>query len=390
MEQEEFTLGGKFRLTAVILLLLVSILILVPAPTYMLWELEIATTEWSTYLAIFALVLLVPGWKYGRYSLMSSLLALMVFCISALPLIRALEVGETLQADLESAFGPAAPRQIEGAPALIKPITLRLLLSDPAAPYVEVQTVNYAPRVSGFLQMDLYKSTVLPAPRPVVIVVHGGSWQGGDRTDLPDLNYYLAARGYYVAAIDYRLAPQFKNPAQTEDLNDAIDYLKRNASPLGVDPKRIALLGRSAGGHLVLLSAYTKRDPNVKGVVALYPPTDQIYGYQNPSRIIPARQILRDYIGGTPQSHPREYMANSPVGFVDANSPPTLLIHGTKDELVSVRQSAMLAERLAAKDRPHLMIELPWATHGCDYVFNGPCGQLSTYAIERFLAAVLR
>ncbi|MBA3657348.1 MAG: alpha/beta hydrolase, partial [Gemmatimonadaceae bacterium] len=267
MEQEEFTFGGKIRLTAVILLLLVSILILIPAPTYTLWKLEIGTNEWSTYLAIFALALLVPGWKRGRYSLISSLLALMVFCISALPLIRALEVGETLQADLESAFGPAVPRQIDGAPALIKPITLRLLLSNPAAPNVDVQTVNYASRVSGFLRMDLYKSTVLPAPRPVVIVVHGGSWNSGDRTDLPDLSYYLAARGYYVAAIDYRFAPQFKNPAQTEDLNDAIDYLKLHAGPLGVDPNRIALIGRSAGGHLVLLSAYTKHDPSIKGVV---------------------------------------------------------------------------------------------------------------------------
>ncbi len=390
MEQDEFTFGGKVRLTAVILLLLVCVLIVIPAPAYLLWELEIAVTEWSYYLAIFSLLLLLPGWRYGRFSLTSSLLALLCFCTSALPLIRAVEVGGTLKAELERAFGPVVPREIAGAPALIKPITLRLLLSAPLSPNVDVQSLNYGSRPSGFLRLDLYKSAVLPGPRPLVIVVHGGSWHGGDRTDLPDLNYYLAARGYDVAAISYRFAPEFKNPAQTDDLNEAIGYLKMNASPLGIDPKRIALIGRSAGGHMVLLSAYTLHDPAIRGVVAFYPPTDQLYGYQNPSSLIPSRQILRDYLGGTPQEMPREYMTNSPVGNVSSDSPPTLLIHGSKDELVSVRQSRMLDERLAAKDRPHLLMELPWATHGCDYVFNGPCGQVSTYAIERFLAAVLR
>lgn len=390
MDQEEFTTGRKLRLGSAILLLLVSLLILFPAPTYFLWELEIAATEWSYYLAIFALVLLIPGWRGGRYSIASSVIALTVFFISALPLIRAFRTSDTLTADLERVFGPAVPRSVKGAPALPKPITLRHLLSAPNSPDVEVTSINYAAHVSGFLRLDLYRSMMLPGPRPLVIVVHGGSWAGGDRTDLPDLNYYLAARGYYVAAIDYRFAPEFKHPAQTEDVNDAIDYLKANAAPLGIDAQRIALIGRSAGGHLVLLSAYTKHDPAVRGVVAFYPPTDQLFGYQNPSPVIPSREILRNYLGGNPLSNPAAFTSSSPIRFVGADSPPTLLIHGAKDELVSVRQSQMLAERLTANDRPHLFIEMSWATHGCDYVFNGPCGQMSTFAIERFLASVLR
>jgi acetyl esterase/lipase len=75
---------------------------------------------------------------------------------------------------------------------------------------------------------------------------------------------------------------------------------------------------------------------------------------------------------------------------VSGSTVPTLLIHGEKDELVWVRQSERLDAKLAAAHRPHLFLKLPWATHGCDYNFNGPCGQISTYAIENFLGEVMR
>ena len=318
------------------------------------------------------------------------MIALLVFIIDVTPLLRAFTVAETLPARLDQSFGTVVPRSLPDAPTLRKPLTLRLLYEAPPAPRVDVKTLIYATRTSEFLRLDMYKSRAISSPSPVVIVVHGGSWHGGDREDLADLNFYLASRGYAVAAISYRFAPEFPDPAQTEDLNAAITYLKNNAAPLGIDPNMFALIGRSAGGHLVLLSAYKNADPAIRGVVALYPPTDQVFGYQNPSHIIDSRRILQDYLGGSPLSSPLAYIQNSPIRFVTATVPPTLLIHGTKDELVSVRQSRMLHERLDAKGRPNMLLELPWATHGCDYVFNGPCGQLSTYAIERFLAAVLR
>ena len=378
------------RLTAAIILLLLSILLVIPAPTYFLWKAEIAATEWSPYFAVIALALLLPGWRYGRFSMYSSMIALLVFCLDSTPLLRAFDIGRDLPSQLHGAFGEAVPRALPGAPALVKPITLRLLYEAPPAPDVEVRSMIYASRESGFLMLDLYKSRVISSPRPVVVVLHGGSWHGGNRNDLADLNFYLAARGYAVAAISYRFAPDFRNPAQTEDLNDAITFLKNNAAPLAIDPTQFALIGRSAGGHLALLSAYKNADPAIRGVVGLYAPVDQYYGYQNPSRVIASREILKDYLGGSPLERPRDYIDNSPISHVSSQSPPTLLIHGTKDELVSVKQSRMLRDRLKALGRPGLLVEMPWATHGCDYVFTGPCGQLTTYAVERFLAAVLR
>jgi acetyl esterase/lipase len=75
---------------------------------------------------------------------------------------------------------------------------------------------------------------------------------------------------------------------------------------------------------------------------------------------------------------------------VNSTTPPTLLIHGGRDELIGEEQSERLAVRLAAYGRQQFLLALPWATHGCDINFSGPCGQLSTYAIERFIAAVTK
>jgi acetyl esterase/lipase len=222
------------------------------------------------------------------------------------------------------------------------------------------------------------------------VVVHGGSWQGGDSTQLTALNRYLAARGYVVAAINYRLLPDHPFPAAHDDLRAAIDYLKRNASALGLDPQRIVLLGRSAGGQLALLVAYTAGDSAIRGAIGIYPAIDLAYAYDHPSdpRLLDGRAVVSAYLGGTPDQVPAAYAAASPTSFAGPHSPPTLLIHGGRDELVSPTQSRRLAALLAQASRPHLLLELPWATHGCDAHFSGPAGQVSTYAIERFLAAV--
>ena len=93
-------------------------------------------------------------------------------------------------------------------------------------------------------------------------------------------------------------------------------------------------------------------------------------------------------MGGSPARVEQAYFDASPINFVSAGSPPTLLIHGLRDELVPPDQSARLDDRLQKAGVKHLLVSLPWATHGCDRSFAGPCGQLTTYAVERFLDAV--
>ena len=241
------------------------------------------------------------------------------------------------------------------------------------------------------LRLDYYQPPKASRPSPCVIVIHGGSWRSGDSKQLAPLNPYLAARGYAVAAINYRLAPASRFPAARDDVIAAFNYLKSNADSLHLDPQRFVLLGRSAGGELALLVAYTQNDPAIRGVISFYGPTDMYWSYANPGNplVIDTHDILHAYLGGSPKDVPENYDAASPIQFIDTSTPPTLLIHGNRDELVSVRQSERLAERLAQAGAPHFLLHLPWATHAGDFNFSGPFGQISTYATERFLVAVM-
>ena len=137
------------------------------------------------------------------------------------------------------------------------------------------------------LELDLDRREAAPEPRPIVVAVHGGSWQRGDSSQLPAINRCLAARGYGVAAINDRLAPQHVFPAARDDVVAAVRYLQSHAAELGLDADRVVLLGRSAGGQLALSAAYGMADPAVRGVVALYAPSDMNWSWENAGRTRP-------------------------------------------------------------------------------------------------------
>jgi len=167
--------------------------------------------------------------------------------------------------------------------------------------------------------------------------------------------------------------------------------LKVYGTEIGVDPTRLALLGRSAGGQLALLAAYTANEPAIRGVVSVYGPTDLKFGYEQPApkSLLDTRGVLETYLGGSPAKADDAYFAASPINFVTASSPATLLIHGLHDSHVSPEESERLETRLLHSRVRNLFIRLPWATHACDWSFSGPCGQITTFAIERFLERVM-
>lgn len=375
-----------------LVLFLVSLLAIIPAPNYYAWELSILVTELGWVIALASLLVFLPGWWRTAWGRLAAGLAFAAFVLSISPLLRALPVARTLPAKLQSTFGAAQPKSLTGASARAKSFLARDWIIGVHTDKVRRDSVKYSASDGQQLGIDLYRPLNSGEALPLVVVVHGGSWRGGNRGELPGLDLYLAARGYGVASIDYRLAPKVHHPAASDDVDRAIRLLKANASQLQLDPTRIVLIGRSAGGQLALLTAYTSDDRSIRGVVAFYPPSDQNYGYAHPSNpaVINSGQVLEAFLGGTPTTIPNAYRESSPVNFVSASTPPTLLIHGAKDELVSVNQSDLLDARLEAAKRPHLFLRFPWATHGCDYFFNGLCGQISTYAIERFLSAVMK
>ncbi len=357
------------------------------------WQLSVAVTEWGHIPALIALLVFLPGWKRSIMGRISAVFAAAAIVLALSTFVRAISVARTLPEKLANAFGAAEPRAGLGAAPRPAPVVAADFFRGVPSPKVQIAALTYVVRDTTQLQLDLYRP-LHPTARvlPIALIIHGGSWAGGSRRDLSPLNRYLAARGYAVAAMSYRFAPEYPHPAASEDVHAAIHFLEGNARKLGVDASRIALIGRSAGAQLALLAAYTERDPAIRGVIGFYPPTDQLFGYEHPSntRIFSSSSVLRVFLGGTPQTVPVAYQSSSPINFVGPSTVPTLLIHGANDELVWIRQSERLDSALTAAHRPRFLLRLPWATHGCDFNFNGPCGQISTYAVERFLANILR
>jgi len=378
-------------LIVAVALFLLSLCAMIPPQTYMMWKLQVVTTEWGHFIAIVALLLflisLTRRSKTGRAAAVFSALAF--FCGASSSVMAALW-SRSIAGELRTSFGDHAPRTMAGATARTKPFAVTTLLTRPQFPEVRVTTELYSQHDGAPLELDIYTRDRAPTPAPIVMVLYAGSWRGGSKSDQPQLNRYLAARGYMVVAPNYRLVPRYHFPAQAEDVNAAIDYVKLNASRFGGDSTRIVLIGRSAGGQLALGAAYTKNDPSIRGVAGIYAPSDQKWGWDHPTnqRVYHSYVTLWEFLTGDPKRVPGQYRAASPINFVGATTVPTLLIHGSRDPLVSVIQSRRLDQAMIEAHRPHLLLEMPWATHGCDYFFTGPCGQVTTFAVERFLADV--
>jgi acetyl esterase/lipase len=253
------------------------------------------------------------------------------------------------------------------------------------------ETFPYAQQGGDELTMDFYHST-RTGRRPCIVVIHGGSWCGGDSQQLPELNSELARQGFQVASINYRLAPKYVSPAPIEDIQTALDYLKANADQLKIDTNNFVLLGRSAGAQLAMVAAYTLDTPGIRGVVNFYGPSDMIWGYSRPVNkyIMDSRKILEDFLGGTYDKVPERYLASSPVEVIGRKSVPTLIIHGQNDALVSYEHSRRLVKKLSDRGIRHYLLSLPWATHGCDYTLRGPSGQLTTFAVQYFANQVIK
>ena len=248
------------------------------------------------------------------------------------------------------------------------------------------------------LALDFYRPAGAAghSPRPCVVVIHGGSWVSGNRLDDGTtrwLNDWLAGLGYAVASIDYRLSPQFKWPAQRDDLLAAVRFLREHAAALGIDGDRLVLLGRSAGGQMATAAAYAEVIPGVRGIVNIYGPTDfdLTWDAATRPRSLDHRYNLEIFLGGSPETARAAYRSASGAMLVTPRAPPTLILHGGLDINVFPEQAELLDRNLAAAGVPHALVSLPWAGHAFDLVhFDTPGAQIGRYAIVRFLASVTR
>ncbi len=206
-----------------------------------------------------------------------------------------------------------------------------------ATPALRQSDLTYGTAAGVDLKLDL-SVPAGPCPFPVALLVHGGGWAKGDKTRLvAPLFDPLNVAGYAWVSINYRLAPEHRYPGSVEDVETAIRWVKANAAEYRLDANRIALIGESAGGHLVALVA-TRGSPgcDVAAVVPFYAPSNLLMGA---SATIPAS--IAAYFGIssiTPESTALLREA-SPLYHVHSGLPPFLLVHGTEDKLVAYDQS---------------------------------------------------
>lgn len=195
------------------------------------------------------------------------------------------------------------------------------------------------------------------APAPLVIFVHGGSWESGDKRGYAWVGEALAQLGYVAVLVNYGLMPETRFPDFVDDAARAVAQIRRNAAAYGGDTARVVLMGHSAGAHIAALVAYDTR------YLARYGTTPAMLhgfiGLSGPYDFVLDTKLLQRTFAGSPQ---REHDA-MPVHFVTSASPRTLLVMGEDDRTVNPRNTRSLAAALRRAGAPVDELWVP-GTHG--------------------------
>ena len=217
----------------------------------------------------------------------------------------------------------------------------------------EKLNIEYGTGGDRNLHLDLYLPRGRTKPTPAILFIHGGAWKGGQRSDMKFYCVKFAEKGYVTATVTYRLTGEAPFPAAVQDVKCAVRWLRANADKYKVDPKRIAVSGNSAGGHLSMMIGYSD-DPSLEGrgghpgvssrvcaVVNFYGPTDLTTEFAK------KQGVLKDFMDGkTFDEAPDAYKLASPLLHLTKDDPPTLIFHGTIDSTVPIGQADQLADKL--------------------------------------------
>ena len=199
-------------------------------------------------------------------------------------------------------------------------------------------------------------------PAPAVLLIHGGGWNGKERRgDMTGIARSLAKRGYFVMNATYRLTPEWKFPAQREDLEQAIDFMRSNAKELNIDTSRLATFGYSAGGHLAALIGLDPAN-GAKAIVAGGAPTDLSFW--------PEGKLTGLLLGGPVKGNEKIYREASPVHDVTKSSPPVFIYHGTKDDLVPLEHPEAFIAALRKHDVEHEVYWIEGRSHILAHLFS--------------------
>jgi acetyl esterase/lipase len=235
------------------------------------------------------------------------------------------------------------------------------------APVTSTYDVPFAAPGGTILRLDVHRPQG-SAGLPSLIVIHGGRWTSGDKSNITRVAQAWARLGYVVFNVNYRLATSetdsaagIRYPAPLEDIRAAVAWVRGHADEYGGNPGRVGLFGGSAGGHLALLAAM--QDTGIDGVVSWSGPTDlaRMWEQRQQTDAIAALLGCRDS-AADPCPVAEEA---SPISHVSSGDPPTYLANGS-DERVPVEQVDVMAMALEASAVPHLTQIVPGSLHGWD------------------------
>lgn len=364
------------------------------------WQMGVLVTEFGIFFTPLAIALLVwaillPGFS-GDFA---ALIALAAFILFVCPDIQSLRLAWKIPGKLRAAFGPAAvpakapafARAVKGAGVWRRALACAL---DPFCPLEEpIATREFLYPASGnATRRIIFYPALNRTDAPCVVAMHSGGWESGTPEEFAGCHAALARAGYSVACVEYGLTPEHAWPTPRDDVRAAIVWLKANAGGLGIDPANLVLLGRSAGGQVVLCAAYDDPDPAIRGVAAFYAPTDMVFSWRGSyaGDMLDSPKLLSNYLGGRPHECPDTHAEASPTLHAAKRSMPTLLLHGARDEIVWCIQIRRLARILNRAGSPHFALLVPWGRHGFDYRLRGPGGRIAWKSLTGFLAAVTK
>ena len=377
-----------------ILGIFLSLWIIIPAPTWTLLPLGVGAPEISPWLivvnaiALTLATLFYKGW-WSNLIIVGSLVGIV---IASLPLVQFSAVNRSFEAEMERVLGVDYLKDISHLQLRPKPLRIIDVFRGISIADVRINRgIVFASPDGVELKLNTYRP-LAAGKYPTLVIIYGGAWRTGDPNSYEQFSSYMAARGYTVIAIDYRHTPQYKFPTQLEDVETALLYIKTHARDLEVDLTKMAVLGRSAGGHLASLAAY-KQHPVIpfKAVISYYAPVNLANGYYDlpvPDPI-DIQAVLNDFLGGSPEDEPKLYRQASLTTYVRERLPPSLLVYASRDHLVQAKFGRNLYDKLKATENPVIFLEIPWAEHAFDAVFFGVSNQLALYYTERFLASIL-
>ncbi len=194
------------------------------------------------------------------------------------------------------------------------------------------QDISIPSTQTDSLKADLYLPPSQQSNGAAILLVFGGGWREGDRSQQRAYGLMLAKAGFTCLACDYRWSSVAHWPAQVEDISAGASWLESQAQALGIDPNRFGVSGNSSGGHLALMLASLEPFWTPAAVCAFYAPT-HLHPPGKPGHDKTFAQLMG------PDAVDRDYELASPVNYVGVNSPPTLLIVGDEDTRVPMEDT---------------------------------------------------